>query len=123
MERNRTELIQTMPDQEKITADDRNLAVLAHIGTLFGWLIVPLVVWLVKKDESNFIAEHAKQSINFQLSMMIYITVSIMLVFLVVGIFTLIGLAFFSIWVTIVATVEAGKGKAYKYPLTIQFIQ
>lgn len=123
MERNRTELIQTMPDQEKITADDRNLAVLAHIGTLFGWLIVPLVVWLVKKDESNFIAEHAKQSINFQLSMMIYITVSIMLVFLVVGIFTLIGLAFFSIWVTIVATVEAGKGKPYKYPLTIQFIQ
>ena len=112
-----------MPDQEKITADDRNLAVLAHIGTLFGWLIVPLVVWLVKKDESNFIAEHAKQSINFQLSMMIYITVSIMLVFLVVGIFTLIGLAFFSLCVTIVATVEAGKGKPYKYPLTIQFIQ
>ena len=123
MESKRTELIQTMPDQEKITADDRNLAVLAHIGTLFGWLIVPLVVWLVKKDESNFIAEHAKQSINFQLSMMIYITVSIMLVFLVVGIFTLIGLAFFSLCVTIVATVEAGKGKPYKYPLTIQFIQ
>ncbi len=53
----------------------KNWALLAHLGTLLGFVvdfgnfIVPLVIWLSKKDENTFITEHAKESLNFQVSM------------------------------------------------------
>ena len=105
------------------TADEKNLALLAHIGTLFGGFIVPLIVWLVKKDESAFVARHAKESLNFQISLIIYIVASAILMFVLIGIFLVFALALFSMIVVILATVAASQGKDYNYPLCIRFIQ
>ena len=50
------------------TADEKNIALLAHILTIFVGFIAPLVIYLVKKDESEFVRENAVESLNFQIS-------------------------------------------------------
>lgn len=105
------------------TADEKNLALLSHIGTLFGGFIVPLIVWLVKKEESIFVARHAKESLNFQITMIIYFVASAILLFVVVGFLAMIALSIFSLIVRVLATVAASQGKDYNYPLCIRFIQ
>ncbi|MEE2991835.1 MAG: DUF4870 domain-containing protein [Gemmatimonadota bacterium] len=65
----------------------------------------------MKKDESDFIAEQAKEAMNFQISMTLYILVSILLIFVVIGIPILIGVVFFDILMTIVAAVKANEGE------------
>ena len=105
------------------TADEKNLALLSHIGTLFGGFIVPLIVWLVKKEESAYVARHAKESLNFQISLIIYFVASAILMFIVVGIFLIFALSIFSLIVVVLATVAASQGKDYEYPLCIRFIK
>ncbi|MGF1564088.1 MAG: DUF4870 domain-containing protein [Flavobacteriales bacterium] len=104
------------------TADEKNLALLSHMGTFFGGFIVPLIVWLVKKDESAYVARHAKESLNFQISLIIYFVASAILMFIVVGVFLIFALSIFSLIVVILATVAASQGKDYQYPLCIRFI-
>ena len=53
------------------TADDRNMATLAHVLSIFTWFVGPLVIWLVKKDTSPFAADQAKESLNFQITCLI----------------------------------------------------
>ena len=62
--------------------EERSMALLAHLGALagtvvgFGHILVPLVVWLVKKDESEFVRRNALESLNFQISMTIWVAIS-----------------------------------------------
>lgn len=106
-----------------VSTDDRNIALLVHLGTLFGGFLVPLIVWLVKKDESEFVAEHAKESLNFQISLILYIMASAILVFIIIGIFLLFAIGILSLVTVILASVAASKGEMYKYPLCIRFIK
>ena len=106
-----------------VSTDDRNIALLVHLGTLFGGFLVPLIVWLVKKDESEFVAEHAKESLNFQISLILYIMASAILVFIIIGIFLSIAIVILSLVTVILASVAASKGEMYKYPLCIRFIK
>lgn len=78
--------------------------------------------WWMKKDESDFIAEQAKEAMNFQISMTLYFLVSILLIFVVIGIPVLIGVVFFDIVMTIVAAVKANEGEVYRYPFTIRLL-
>lgn len=113
------------------TQDEKNIALLAHVGTFIGGVIVPLVIWLVKKDESEYIAEHAKQSLNFQLSLLIYaiggVFISFLLMIIFIGailmILVLIGVSILSLVTVILASINASQGKHYKYPLTIPFFK
>lgn len=123
MESNRNTLDDITLHQEQITQDDKNLALLAHLGTMFGGFIVPLILWIVKKEESRFVAEHARKSLNFQLSLLIYIIVSFIMVFFIIGIFMMAALGVFATIVMIIASVAASKGEDYNYPLCIDFIK
>ena len=78
--------------------------------------------WWMKKDESDFIAEQAKEAMNFQISMTLYILVSILLIFVVIGTPILIGVVLFDILMTNVAAVKANEGEAYQYPFTIRVL-
>ncbi len=88
-----------------------------------GHVIGPLIVWLAKRDESPELDAHGKESLNFQLSMLLYTVISA--VFCLV----LIGFVFIAIlWVVnavfvIIACIQASDGKLYRYPMTIRFIQ
>lgn len=105
-----------------VSTDDRNLAILVHLGTLFGGFLVPLIVWLVKKDESEFVAEHAKESLNFQISLILYFMASAILSLVLIGLFLLAALGVLNLVTVILATVAASKGEMYRYPLCIRFI-
>ncbi len=109
--------------------NDRQWILIAHIGTLvgysiaFGNFIVPLVIYLSKREESQEVAEHAKESLNFQISMAIYMIPAILLSFIIIGIPVLIFLVVTNLVCVILATVKADKGEFYRYPATIRFIQ
>lgn len=112
-----------------VSKDERTWGMLAHLSALVGYLIIPfgniiapLVIWLMKKDESQFIADQAKESLNFQISLLIYAVVAGVLVLVVIGIFLLIALYILGIVLTLVGTVKANNGVMYRYPLTIRLI-
>lgn len=112
-----------------VSKDERTWGMLAHLSALVGYLIIPfgniiapLVIWLMKKDESQFVGDQAKESLNFQISLMIYAVVAGVLVLVIIGIFLLIALYIVGIVLTLVGTVKANNGVMYRYPFTIRLI-
>jgi uncharacterized Tic20 family protein len=110
------------------TAEARNWAMGAHIAALaglivpFGNLIGPLVVWLVKRDESALVDREGKESLNFQISMTIYMFVSALLILVLIGLPLLFVVAIVDLVLTIVAASKASNGVPYRYPMTIRFL-
>ena len=80
-------------------------------------------MWLIKKDEMPRVNAAGKQALNFHLTMTLVAVVSIPLVIVMIGIFTLIAAQIMAIIFSIVAGLEANKGVDYRYPLTIQFVK
>jgi uncharacterized Tic20 family protein len=85
--------------------------------------LVPLVILLVKGKESAFVRHHAVESLNFQLSMLIYLFVSILLALLLVGLLILPVLGVLWLVFVVLATIKASNGEGYRYPLTIRFVK
>ena len=110
------------PEQAPVapTSDERTLALLSHLLTLFFWLLPPLIIYLIKKDESAYVTQHAKESLNFQITVTIAV---IALCITIVGILLLWPLAIAVLVLVIVATVRASENKVYRYPMTIRFIK
>jgi uncharacterized Tic20 family protein len=118
-----------------LTQEDRQWAMFAHLSALAGLLvggltfIVPLVIWLMKKDESKFVDEHGKESLNFQLNILIYslILVAISVATCGVGLVAtgplLAALMVYAIIMPIIAGLKANEGKPYEYPLTFRMIK
>ena len=111
------------PEEYEPNQDEKNIAMLSHVLTFLAGFIAPLVIYIVKKEESDFVRVHAVESLNFQLSIIFYAIACIPLIFLIVGFFLLIALGFFSLVVVIIATIKASEGKTYRYPLTIRLIK
>ena len=93
--------------------------VLHFVGHFFG----PLIVWLVKRGESSEIDAHGKESVNFQLSMLIYNIIAGILCLVLIGFVLLIVLWILNTVFVIIASIKASEGKLYRYPLTIRFIK
>ena len=92
-----------------------------YIGVPFGNILGPLIVWMIKKNESPFVDEQGKESLNFQISMSLYLLLCLPLVFLLIGIPLLFVLGIVHLLFTIVGTVRSGSGEHYRYPFTIRF--
>lgn len=105
------------------TSEEKNLGILMHVLSLFGFsLIGPLIVWLIKKDESSFIRAQGAELLNFQLTMLIFAFVGLVLCLVVIGFFLLAALAVFTFVMTIIGLVKAIDGKIYKFPVAFKFI-
>jgi len=102
------------------TSDERTLAILCHVLTLFFWLFPPLIIYLIKKNESAFVAAHARESLNFQITMSI---IAIVLCLTIVGILLLWVVGIVMLVLVIVATIKASENKLYRYPMTIRLIK
>jgi uncharacterized Tic20 family protein len=108
---------------------ERQWALICHLSALsgyvipFGNLIVPIIIWSMKKDEMPMVDEHGKEVINFQLSMMIWMIISGILILVVIGIPLLIMLAILQVVFIIIGAIKADSGQLYKYPMTIHFIK
>jgi uncharacterized protein len=98
---------------------------LGFVGYLipFGNVIGPLILWLMKKDESPAVAYHGKEALNFQISVTIYMLISMILLFIFIGIPLFFILLLMQFILIIVATINAADGKPYRYPLTLRFIK
>lgn len=103
--------------------DDKNIATVTHLaGTVFSF-IPALIVWILKKDDSVYIADQAKEALNFQITIAIAMFVSGTILSWV-----LIGIAFIPIiWVAnivfcIIAAISSSKGETYRYPICLRLI-
>src|SRR6266567_9048036 len=98
----------------------------ALLGVFFhfpGHLLGPLIVWLAKRDDSAEIDAHGKESLNFQISMLIYNLIAGILCLVLIG-FVILGiLHLLNIVLVIIASIQAGEGKLYRYPLAIRLIK
>jgi uncharacterized Tic20 family protein len=114
---------------EMTEAQERSWGMFCHLAALagyiipFGNIIGPLIIWLIKRDESEFVADQGKESLNFQISITIYAIIAGLLILIVIGVFLLIAVGIFSLVMIIIATVKASSGEKYRYPLTLRLIQ
>jgi uncharacterized Tic20 family protein len=92
-----------------------------------GCIVGPLVVWQIKKEEFPFVDEQGKESVNFQISMLLYLLVSailwIPLSFVCIGMLIPAAIGIADLVFLLIAAVKANDGHHYRYPLTIRFIK
>ena len=105
------------------TADEKTFAILSHILTIVSSFIAPLVIYLLKKDESPYVAEHAKESLNFQITMAILYIISFILIIVLVGFLLIWLLSIANLILVIVATIKASENKMYRYPVNFRLIK
>ncbi|MDN5725420.1 MAG: DUF4870 domain-containing protein, partial [Propionibacteriales bacterium] len=91
--------------------EERQWALLGNVGVLILGFISPLVVWLMYKDRSAFVAENMRRTLNFAI------------------LSTIIGLFTFGLWIivfyvlAIIAGVTANRGQVYKYPFNVNWVK
>lgn len=116
-----------------IEKDQRTWAMIAHLSafayylTGIGHILGPLIVWLSKRDGNPFVDDQAKEALNFQISITIYVVASIIMcltvVLAVIGIPILICIHAFQIVCIIIASIKANDGIAFRYPLSLRLIK
>ncbi len=104
------------------------LAGLSPILPAIGSAVAPLVIWQLKADEFPFVAEQGRRAVNFQLSMLLYAAIGIIIcfvsligVFLIPVVFCVFGLI--DLIFVLIAAVRANRGQHYRYPFTIRFFK
>jgi uncharacterized Tic20 family protein len=98
-------------------------ALVGLLGNGIGFLLGPLAVWLMKREEDPFIDANGKEAVNFQITMMIAAVVSGFLILILVGFVLLFIVAIMAIVFPILAGLKAKEGEVYRYPMTIRFIK
>ena len=88
-----------------------------------GHILGPLIVWLAKRNDSPEINEHGKESLNFQISMLIYNVIAAVLCLVLIGFIILPILHILNLVLVIVASIQASEGRFYRYPITIRLIK
>lgn len=113
---------------ERPSAEQRQWAFFAHLSALaglvfpFGNIIGPLIIWQIKKEQMAFVADQAKEALNFQITVTIALLVSFVLFIVVIGLLLapIIGIA--ALVLTIIAAVKANNGEQYRYPFTLRLV-
>ncbi len=96
---------------------------LAHLLAIFSHFIGPLIVWLIKKDESRFVDYHGKEVLNFLITVFIVELCCIPLLFILVGFFLLPLIGLVALVFLILASIAAYNGQYYRYPLTLRILK
>lgn len=118
----------------EMNEEARKWAMIAHLSALvgllgngIGFLLGPLIVWAIKKDDHPFVDEQGKEAMNFQLSMIIIGVVAFALIFTIIGILiavpVLILVAIVAVVLPIVGGIRANEGEHYRYPFAWRLIK
>lgn len=105
------------------TSDDKTMALLAHILGIPTWFIGPLVIYLMKKDASPFVADQAKEALNFQITIGILYVVAVLTACIVVGGIIAPAAGILNLVFCILAAIETNKGVAYRYPFVLRLVK
>lgn len=109
---------------------ERTWGMLAHLSAFAGFLlplagivIGPLVVWLAKRDRSAFVAAHAREALNFNITVLCGALVCLVLALVLIGV--LLAAALFIAWLvlTLVAAIRASEGEPYSYPFSLRLVR
>ncbi len=103
--------------------DDCNIAMLSHLLGIFTGFIGALVLWLLKKDESPFIADQTKEALNFQITMAIAFFASWILTAILIGALLFPVLIVVNLVLCILGAVAASKGQRYRYPFALRLVK
>lgn len=103
--------------------DARTWAMLSHLLAIPLGIFGPLICWLVKKDEHPFVDDQGKESLNFQITILIAALVSGASIFACIGVALLPAVMIFDLVMCIIATMKANEGQRYRYPLTLRLIK
>jgi uncharacterized protein len=102
---------------------DKIWSMLSHLSALLGvGIVLPLVVYLAMRHESEYVAANAREALNFHISVLLYSLCCIPLVLIVIGIPLLLVIGVGSLVLAIIATVKASNGESYRYPLTLRLV-
>jgi uncharacterized Tic20 family protein len=107
----------------------RQGAMLCHLAAFlgfvfpFGSVVGPLILWQMKKEQDAFIDDQGKEALNFQITVAIAWIACIVLAFAVIGFFLMFALAIATVVLTIIGSIKANKGIAYRYPLTWRLVK
>lgn len=102
--------------------DEKNIATITHLGGILFSFIPSLIVFLLKKDDSDYIRVQSREALNFQITLLLAQFVAYVLIFVLVG-FLLLGLIWlFNIVICIIAAISSSKGEDYRYPFTLRLI-
>jgi uncharacterized Tic20 family protein len=118
--------METTDKEERLWATIAHLSAFALYFTGIGHILGPLIVWLVKKEGHPFVAENAKEALNFQITVSLIAIVAILMCITVIlapiGIAILIGLHLYQVVCIIIAAIKANEGVTYRYPLTLRLV-
>ena len=118
------------------------LAMLAHLGGLLLSFVPPAILMVTQQDKSHFVFRHAREAVNFQLSLYFHSLLVIvpsasigfavyqfnvrwqlcLLLASVVAFILSIPMVILELWIVIRACMAAAKGQEFRYPLTIRLI-
>jgi uncharacterized Tic20 family protein len=118
-----------VPELPPLTNEVKNWGMLCHLSALLGFVppfigvvLGPLAIWLIKGKEHPFIDANGRESLNFQISMLIYSAITSLTICIGIGLFLLPMLWAIDVILIVVAAVKASGGGVYRYPLTIRLI-
>jgi uncharacterized Tic20 family protein len=113
------------PPSDSAPQEDRTIALLTHLSGIIASFIVPLIIWLVNKDnpQKSWLTDQSKEALNFQITLIIVYVIGTILTIILIG--ALINLA---AWIacivfSIIAGITANKGEAYRYPFALRLIK
>jgi len=119
----------SLPSANPPPSQARTWDMLCHLSALAGYLIpfgnviAPLIIWQIQKKDYPSVDAHGKEAVNFQISVLIYTFVSILLAFVLIGIPLLIAIGIGNLVLIVIASIKANNGEAYRYPLTLRLIK
>jgi uncharacterized Tic20 family protein len=112
-----------------LDSETRNWGMACHFASFSGFVIPffsflgPLIIWLIKKDEMAYVDHHGKESLNFQITILLAYIACFVLTFFIIGIFLFFAVFIFWLIMTVVAGVKASSGEYYRYPLCLRLIK
>ncbi len=121
--------MQFQPPMSLQTPEQKQMGMFLHLSQLLNiilppaGIVVPIILWQIKKDEMPALDAHGKMVVNWLISSLIYFVVSLVLVIVLIGILGLIALGIMSMVFPIIGGIKANNGEFWEYPLTIKFLK
>jgi len=114
--------------EQTISKEERNWAMFSHLSAFIGLVIplanivAPLIFWQMKKEDMPFASAQAKEALNFQIAITIYVAIASLLIFVLIGFVLVPIIVIADIILVIMAAIKASEGTAYRYPWTLRLV-
>jgi len=121
--------MQFQPPMALQTPEQKQMGMFLHLSQLLNiilppaGIVVPIILWQIKKDEMPALDAHGKMVVNWLISSLIYFVASLILTIVLIGILGLVAFGIMSVVFPIIGGIKANNGEFWEYPLTIKFLK